>query len=304
MSFAEIYRPAHVAVSIELFPPKTAAGEEALFGHVSRLLDYRPDFLTCTYGAGGSTRHKTLEVVRRIKREFQVPVATHLTLVGSSVAQLREYLSAARTAQIDYVVALRGDPPHGQTTFVPTADGLRHASELVRLVRSEFPGFDIAVAGYPEKHQEAPSLEVDIDHLKGKVDAGGSVVLTQLFYDNADFWRFRERCDQAGIRAPIVPGILPITNLSQIQRIASLCGAKIPADLASRLAERDDPAWQMAVGVEHAQRQVQSLIEQGVPGLHFYVLNQSQAMLELFEVIRPAGIVKRQAHTPAADGSA
>ena len=288
MSFADIYRPSHLAVSLELFPPKTPAGEDALFGHVARMMAYQPDFITCTYGAGGSTRDKTLQIVTRVKQEFRIPVATHLTLVGSRTDQLRSYLESARQAQIDFVVALRGDPPQGHSAFVPTAGGLRHANELVQLIQDEFSEFGIAVAGYPEKHQEAASFEDDIRNLKNKVEAGASVVLTQLFYDNQDFWRFRERYEQAGIRVPLVPGILPITNLNQIQRIASLCGSKIPTALATRLAERDDPLWQLAVGVEHAQRQIRQLIDQGVPGLHFYVLNQSQAMLELFEVFRPA----------------
>jgi methylenetetrahydrofolate reductase (NADPH) len=293
LSFSYVYRPGRRAVSIELFPPKTAAGELALYSHVEKLLAYAPDFITCTYGAGGSTREKTLEIVDQIKRRFQLPVATHLTVVGSTMDQLREYLRDARGRGVDYVVALRGDPPQGQSRFLGTPGGLRHAAELVRLIRQEFPEFGVAVAGYPEKHQEAASFEIDTAHLKAKVDEGANVVITQLFYDNADFFRFRDRCDELGIQVPIVPGILPITNLSQIQRIASLCGSKIPGELAQRLAERDDPAWQLGVGVEHACRQVAELIEAGVPGLHFYVLNQSQAMLEIFEAIRSASAPPR-----------
>ncbi len=292
LRLSEIYRTGHLAVSLEFFPPKTPAGETALFGHVERLISCAPDFVTCTYGAGGSTREKTLAVVDQIKQRFAVPVATHLTVVGSTVDQLRSYLTDARHRQVDNVVALRGDPPQGQKAFAGTAGGLCYCARIGSDDPREFPQFGIAVAGYPEKHQEAPNFEIDTLHLKDKVDAGADVVITQLFYDNVDFFRFRDRCAQLGIGVPVVPGILPITNLSQIQRIASLCGSKIPKVLVEKLAQKDDPDWQFVVGVEHACRQVAGLIEGGVPGLHFYVLNQSQAMLRIFETIRSVTAAK------------
>ena len=279
----DVYRPDHLAVSIELFPPKTASGEHSLYEHVGKLVEYHPDFVTCTYGAGGSTRDKTLEIVRQIKLRFGIPVASHLTVVGSTVDQLRDYLRRAQAGGIDFVVALRGDPPQGQSSFVATAGGLRHANELVELIGREFPGFGIAVAGYPEKHSEAVSFDSDLLHLKNKVDAGADVVLTQLFFDNRDFFQFRDRCAAQGIGVPIVPGILPVTNLKQIQRIASLCGSKIPGKFINDLNRSDLPQWQMQVGIEFALNQVHELIQQGVLGLHFYVLNQSQAMLAILE---------------------
>lgn len=279
----DVYRSGRLAVSIELFPPKTPAGEQSLYEHVRKLIEFEPDFVTCTYGAGGSTRDKTLEIVRQVKTQFGVPVASHLTVVGSTIDQLREYLQQAAQANIDYVVALRGDPPQGQTTFQATAGGLRHANELVAMIRQEFPQFGIAVAGYPEKHQEAESFDVDLRHLKNKVEAGSDVVLTQLFFDNRDFLRFREQCNAVGIDVPIVPGVLPVTNLKQIQRIASLCGAKIPQSFADNLGRSDQPQWQMQVGIEFALQQLNELIREDVPGLHFYVLNQSQAMLAILE---------------------
>jgi methylenetetrahydrofolate reductase (NADPH) len=282
----DVYRPGHLALSVELFPPKTPAGLVSLYEHVEKLIEYGPDFITCTYGAGGSTRDRTLEIVREVKRRFHIPVASHLTVVGSTIEQLREYLRQARRDNIDFVVALRGDPPKGEQAFRPVAGGLRYANELVSLIRAEFPEFGIAVAGYPEKHQESPSFELDTQYLKAKVDAGSDVILTQLFFDNADFFRFRERCQTLGISAPIVPGILPVTNLKQIQKIASLCGAKIPSTFVDRLAHSDDSQWQLQVGVEFALQQVQELIQQGVPGLHFYVLNQSQAMLSILETLQ------------------
>lgn len=279
----DIYRPGHLAVSIELFPPKTQAGEQSLYEHVAKLMEYRPDFVTCTYGAGGSTRDKTLDIVRQVKVRFGVPVASHLTVVGSTVDQLRAYLRQARDAHVDYVVALRGDPPQGQSTFQATAGGFRYASELVELIGAEFPEFGVAVAGYPEKHQEAVSLEADVLRLKDKVHAGADVVLTQLFFDNRDFFRFRERCAAVGITVPIIPGILPVTNLKQIQRIASLCGAKIPQSFVDKLGRSDSPDWQMQTGIEFALNQVHGLMQQGVPGMHFYVLNQSQSMLAILD---------------------
>jgi methylenetetrahydrofolate reductase (NADPH) len=213
-----------------------------------------------------------------VHREFRLPVATHLTCVGRTVPELREYLRAASAADVENVVALRGDPPRGDTAFRPVEGGLRYANELVSLIRAEFPDFAIAVAGYPETHQEAPSPEVDLANLKRKVDAGADVVITQLFYDNEDFFRFRDRCQEIGIRRPIVPGLLPVTNFAQIQRITSLCGAKLPADFVRRLeAAGENAVEQFAIGVEFATRQTQALLDAGVPGIHFYVLNRSEA---------------------------
>jgi methylenetetrahydrofolate reductase (NADPH) len=269
-------------LSFELFPPKTEQGEASLFEHVARLVEFRPSFITCTYGAAGSTQGKTLQIVSRVRRDFRLPVATHLTCVGRTVDQLREYLRQARQEGIEYVVALRGDPPRGDSSFTPVDGGLRYANELVSLIRAEFPEFGVAVAGYPETHQEAPSPEIDLANLVRKVDAGADVVITQLFYDNADFFRFRDRCETAGISVPIVPGLLPVTNFAQIQRITSLCGARLPADFIRRLEESgDDVQAQFAVGVEFATKQTQALLDAGVPGIHFYVLNRSEATADV-----------------------
>jgi methylenetetrahydrofolate reductase (NADPH) len=288
MSFSHIYGNGKFGLSFELFPPKTAAGEASLFSHVQQLLEFEPSFITCTYGAGGSTRAKTLEIVEQVKQRFGVPVASHLTCVGSTVEQLRDYLTGTAERNIDYIVALRGDPPKGETNFVPVQGGLRYANELVALIRAEFPQFGIAVAGYPEMHQEAPSPEVDLENLKRKVDAGAHVVVTQLFYDNQDFFRFRERYERAGIRVPLVPGILPVTNLAQIQRITSMCGARLPSDFIADLSDRDDEQWQFQIGVDFATRQVQGLIDEGIPGIHFYVLNKSQATSAVLKTVQRA----------------
>jgi methylenetetrahydrofolate reductase (NADPH) len=201
-----------------------------------------------------------------------------LTCVGCTPAELRDYLNRAVELGIQNVVALRGDPPQGETEFRPVEGGFSYANELVAFIRAEFADLGIAVGGYPEMHQEAPSAEADIENLKRKVDAGADVVITQLFYNNRDFYDFRERCQTAGIKVPIVPGLLPVTNSGQIHRIAALCGAKLPEQFVGDLQKyEDDAAGQFQVGVEYATKQTADLIEAGVAGIHYYVLNKSEA---------------------------
>lgn len=289
MKLPDVYGKGRFGLSFELFPPKTPAGDEALIGHVAQLAEFQPSFFTCTYGAGGSTRDKTLQIVSQVKQQFRVPVAAHLTCVGATREQLRDVLTQAAEQRVDYIVALRGDPPKGEAEFQQTVGGLRYANELVAMIREEFPQFGIAVAGYPETHQEAVSPEIDLDNLKRKVAAGADAVITQLFYENDDFFRFRQRYEAAGIDKPLIPGILPVTNLSQIQRITSLCGAKLPPSFVEKLAERDDPEWQFQVGVEFATEQVRGLLESGLPGLHFYVLNKSKATSTVLESLQLRG---------------
>lgn len=283
MKLSENYGPGKFGLSFELFPPKTPAGERALAKHLKQLANFHPSYITCTYGAGGSTREKTLDIVRDVKQTFDIPTASHLTCVGSSREDLRNYLREAAALGVDYIVALRGDPPRGETEFRPAEDGLSYASELVAMIRDEFPDFGIAVAGYPEKHIEAPSLEIDLDNLKRKVDQGADVVITQLFYKNADLLRFREQCESRGIQQPVIPGILPVTSLSQVQRITAMCGAQLPDHFVSRLQEKDDADWQFQVGIEFATEQLQELLAAGIPGVHFYVLNKSRAASEVIK---------------------
>jgi len=287
MKVREAYGPGRFGLSFELFPPKTPAGGQALWTHLDELVTFKPSFITCTYGAGGSTRDKTLEIVTEVRRRYGTPVASHLTCVGATVPQLRDYVVEATRRGIDNIVALRGDPPRGETNFRPVEGGLRYANELVAMLRREFASLGIAVAGYPEKHQEAESPAADLANLKRKVEAGADVVITQLFYDNADFFRFREQCIAAGITVPIVPGILPVTNLAQIQRITSLCGARLPDPFAAGLtAAGEDEQRQFEVGIEFATAQVQELLDAGVPGIHFYVLNKSQATAAVLRAVR------------------
>jgi methylenetetrahydrofolate reductase (NADPH) len=286
MQLSEFFSSDRKGLSFELFPPKTDDQVETLMATVAELNEFEPDFYTCTYGAGGSTRDRTLQILQTVKERFGHRIATHLTCVGSTVDQLRAYLNTARQIGTDYIVALRGDPPKGETEFQQVVGGLRYANELVSLIRSEFPEFRVAVAGYPEVHQEAPSPAVDLENLKRKVDCGADIVVTQLFYENDDYFRFVDRCRAAGIQIPIVPGILPVTNLAQIQRITSLCKAKLPKSFVDRLGEQESHDWQFQVGVEFATAQVAELLAGGVPGVHFYVLNKSQATSEVLRSLR------------------
>ena len=284
IKLADHFNGEQCAISFELFPPKTDAGMDLLEKNVERLKAFQPSFFTCTYGAGGSTQSRTLDVVQRVREMTGLPVASHLTCVGATVEQLREYLAEAKRRGADYIVALRGDPPQGSESFQAVEGGLRYANELVELIQESFPDqFGIAVAGYPEVHQEAPDAQTDLDNLKRKVDAGADVIVTQLFYDNDDFYRFRDACQAAGISVPIVPGILPVTNYKQALRIAGMCKARIPDQMAAAMNDNDDADYQFKVGVDHARVQTIDLIENGVPGIHYYVLNKSDAAGQMLD---------------------
>ncbi len=286
MSLARYFTPDRTALSFELFPPKTPEAMTQLRQAVEHLAQLQPDFFTCTYGAGGSSQGTTLDVLSLVRELTGLPVASHLTCVGATVAQLTQYLQEAKQRGADYIVALRGDPPRGTTQFVQVEGGLRYANELVSLIRDQFTGqFGILVAGYPEVHQEASSAEADLENLKRKVDAGADVIVTQLFFDNADFYRFRDRCEAAGITIPIVPGLLPVTNFTQATRIAQMCKAKIPADLATKMQQDEAAESQFQTGIDHATEQARDLIEQGAPGLHFYVLNRYEATEQVLRAV-------------------
>jgi len=287
MKIADAYGKGTFGLSFEIFPPKSDTGEAQLFAALDALMIFRPSFVSCTYGAGGSTRDTTLELTVRISTAFGVTTAAHRTCVESTKDEIRQWLKKASDLGIDNIVALRGDPPKGQAAFKKPEGGLAYANELVALIRQEFPRFGIAVAGYPETHQEAPSPEVDLANLKRKVEAGADAVITQLFYDNADFLEFRTRYNKAGIVAPLIPGILPVINLGQVQRIATLCGARLPAPFLADLQQyRDDPHAQRDVGVQYAIRQCQALLDAGIPGLHFYVLNKAEAPGRILQALK------------------
>lgn len=278
MGLAELYRNTPFVLSYELFPPKTESGMKALADHLRILLKFHPHYITCTYGAGGSTQDKTLATLDLVHQLSDLPVASHLTCVGATVDDLRDYLREAAKRGVSHIVAIRGDAPKDEGEFKPVKGGLSYGNELVALVHNEFPQFGIVVGGYPETHPESTSPEADLENLKRKVDSGADVVTTQLFYNNDDFFRFRERCLAMGIDVPIVPGVLPVTSFAQIKRITSLCGARLPETLSHDLeACGEDTEAQFEVGVNFAKRQVKNLVKGGVPGIHFYVLNQSRA---------------------------
>ena len=280
----EVYRPGRFGLSIEIFPPKTEQGDETLFRTLDNLSRFQPAFVSCTYGAGGTTQARTTELCVEIQRRYPCAATAHLTCVGTTRDELQEWLTQVAQRGIRNIMALRGDPPAGEETFQAVDGGLRHANELVSLIREHFPEMGIGVAGYPEKHQEAPDLQTDLQNLKRKVDAGADAVLTQLFYVNENFFSFREQCNALGINVPIIPGIMPITEFARIQRITSLCGAVFPPELSEKLqAHQDDLDAQFEIGVEHAIGQCNELVRQGVPGIHFYVLNRSQACERILE---------------------
>jgi methylenetetrahydrofolate reductase (NADPH) len=268
--------------SIEFFPPKDDAGVEALRQTAGALRRIAPDFVSVTYGAGGSTRQRTAEVSGILRKDFGFTVMPHLTCVGHTRAELAEIADRIHGDGFRNIMALRGDPPKGSSEFRAATDGLRHANELVSLLRERHPDFCLGVGGYPEKHPEAPSPEADLDHLKRKVDAGASFVTTQLFFDNDTYYRFVERCRAAGITVPVVPGLMPVLSLKQVQRFTSMCGTTIPQVLVRRLeAAGDTQEIVEAVGIDWALAQIRDLISRGAPGYHLYILNRAKSALAL-----------------------
>ena len=286
MKIIDILRSGKRTVSFEFFPPKTDAGFEELFRTIEALKPLAPDYVSVTYGAGGSTRRKTVDLVKRIKQEIGIEPMAHLTCVGSTREEIAEILDDLREGDIDNVLPLRGDPPQGQTEFQAVEGGFRFASELVEFIRPRYP-FCLAGACYPECHQEAPNPDADLDNLKRKVDAGVDFLITQLFFDNQDFYRFRDRVTAAGIDLPMLAGIMPIRTVKHIKRIAEMCGASLPEGLRNKIeAVEDDPEAVAQVGTAHAARQCEDLLAQGAPGLHFYTLNRSTATRAIFQEIK------------------
>jgi methylenetetrahydrofolate reductase (NADPH) len=272
--------------SFEFSPPRTPEAVTRLFETAERLRCLAPTFVSVTYGAGGSTRRTTIDVVTRLQRELGLTAAAHLTCVGHSRAELREILGELAARGIENLMLLRGDPPRDRPSFVPTPDGFRYAYELVRLARS-VGDFSIGVAGYPEGHQECPDKARDLGHLKLKVESGADFVVTQLFFVNQDYFAFVERARRIGIRCRIVPGVMPALSWPQIQRMATLCGASIPPGLARDLeAAGHDRARSEAVGIDWATAQCEDLLRRGAPGIHLYTLNQSRAAEEIFAHLR------------------
>jgi methylenetetrahydrofolate reductase (NADPH) len=287
MRIQDLLRSNGPVFSFEFFPPKTQTGEQSLFQTIERLRELHPTFVSVTYGAGGTTREKTVELVRHIKHEIGIEAMAHLTCVGADRDEIHSVLQRLAAAGIENVLALRGDPPRDQTAFARPANGFGFAAELVQFIREHGFGFCLGGAGYPEGHVECRDLDQDLMHLKHKVDCGLQFVITQLFFDNADYFAFVTRARARGVGVPIIPGIMPITNLAQIERFTAMCGARIPDALRCRLqgARHEDEAVR-AIGIDHATAQCRELLERGAPGIHFYTLNQSTATRAIFERLR------------------
>jgi len=279
-------------ISCEFFPPRDSDGIPAVLRTAGRIRSYNPDFVSVTYGAGGSTRAFTEEITSSLKRDTDLEVMAHLTCVAQTEEEVHTALVRLDELGIENVIALRGDPPAGHDNFVPAEGGFKHATELLRHVRDNFE-FCLAAACYPEGHVESSDLITDMNYVKMKVENGADFLITQLFYDNQDFFRLMERAETLGIDAPIIAGILPILNSNQIRRFTSLCGSKIPDELDIQLERYvDDDDAVRELGIEYATRQVQELWDQGIAGVHFYVLNRNYSVSKILDNLKLPGHIK------------
>ncbi len=276
------------AFSFEFFPPKTDEGVRQLFDAISRLRELEPTFVSVTYGAGGSVRTRTVELVGRIRHELEIEPVAHLTCVDATVDELHGILEGLRQAGIDNVLALRGDPPEGVERFVPTDGGLAHSSDLMELITGRYD-FCVGGACYAEKHPESMNTDEDVRNAKRKEDAGASYLIANLFFDNRVYFDFVARARAAGVRVPIIPGIMPVTNVAQITRFTSKIGATIPDALLQALrAREDDPDAVLQLGVAWATLQCAELLAGGAPGVHFFTMNRSPATRAILSALRAA----------------
>ena len=279
--------------SIEFFPPKSDCSAEQLLRTAEALKVYSPDFASITYGAGGSTRSRTLKYARHLSEDYGYAVMPHLTCVGHSREELRSIIAEFREAGLGQIMALRGDPPKGEKDFKPHPDGLNHANELVGLIHETFPECTVGVAGYPEMHPEAPSADTDLLNLKRKVDTGGHFVTTQLFFDNAKYFEFVDRTRRAKIQVPVLPGLMCVSSRKQALRFCDMCGTSMPNELDQQLlAAGDDAEAVEEVGINWVYRQARELLERGAPGIHLYILNREGPAVELMEKLKAAGFYK------------
>ncbi len=286
MRIADLLKTKKAFVSLEFFPPKDRTKWPGFFDAVKKTLEINPLFVSVTYGAMGSTRAHTLEIVSMLRKEFGLETMAHLTCVGASMSDIDSYLKDLVQAGVDNVLALRGDLPQGETAFDFSARDFSCAADLVSHIRARFPRLGIGVAAYPEGHPEAPSLEKDLIFLKQKLDRGADFAITQLFFDNDLYWSFVQRAREIGIEKPIIPGILPVVSLSNIARIVSLCGASIPAPYLKKLHDAQREAGADAVreiGVAYARNQAQELLDKGAPGIHLYSLNRAESCVSLVQ---------------------
>ncbi|MFQ5672278.1 MAG: methylenetetrahydrofolate reductase [NAD(P)H] [Nitrospinales bacterium] len=287
MKIIDLLRKGTTSFSFEFFPPKDSEGFDRLFRTIENLKQWNPAYVSVTYGAGGSTREKTIDLVGRIKQDIGLESMAHLTCVGSSADEIKSVLDILQHKGIENVLALRGDPPQGKDQFVKSAGGFGYANELVAFIKKCGYPFSLGVAGYPEGHQECSDKTRDLENLKQKVDAGADFIITQLFFDNRCYFDFVNRARSIGIRVPIIPGIMPILNVNQIKRFTKMCGAAIPSSLVARLeAAEDDGKAVQSIGVEHATEQCEELLLKGAPGIHFYTLNRSNSTLRILDNIK------------------
>jgi len=284
-SISEFLKKRKSLFSLEFFPPKNEAGGRRMLKTANLLKPYNPDFVSITYGAGGGTRNTTMHYARILKNEFGFEVMPHLTCVGHTKEELLEILEDFANEGFCNIMALRGDPPQGEVHFRPIKGGLSYATELVTLIRENFPDFGIGVGGYPEKHPESPTKKDDLIHLKEKVDAGADFITTQLFFDNRAYFQFLDECKAQKINIPVLPGLLPVLSLGQVQRFCKMCEAVLPPKLKQKL-ENTEENDQPKVGSEWAKEQVKELLDRGAPGFHLYALNQSTASLEILDGLK------------------
>jgi len=287
MRIDEILTTPSPCFSFEFFPPKTDEGQRALEGALGELKKDNPDYVSVTYGAAGSTRDRTVEVTKWIKEDLGVEAMAHLSCVGEPVDRLREILDEVAAAGVENVLALRGDPPRGEVDWKPHPEGLESSVELIELIRARYD-FCIGATCFPEVHPEAPDLEHDLRYTKRKVDAGASFLITQLFFENEDYFRFVERAREFGIDVPIIAGIMPITNFEQVKRFTTMCGASIPVALFEQLEARQQEGDEAVteLGVAYATLQCADLLERGAPGIHFYTLNKSPATRAILSALK------------------
>ena len=293
-SIARLLQQKRPVVSLEFFPPKDEAGGTQFVRAVENIRRFfRPDFVSITYGAGGSTREPTLRYATLLKNQFGLEVMPHLTCVGSSRHEIASVLAQFQREGFRNLMVLRGDPPQGDQVFAAHLDGFLHASDLLAYISRNFSGFCNGVAGYPEVHPEAVTAEDDLSWLKHKVDQGASFITTQLFFDNCHYFRFVERCRNRNIKVPIIPGLLPVLSVSQIKRFCSLCGAALPRKLEDNLkAAGKSSAAVRRVGIEWARNQIEGLLEGGAPGIHLYILNRSRSAIAILEKLEKAGALQ------------
>ncbi len=288
MRIDELLRERHPLFSFEFFPPKTDEGRRTLQSTLEVLKDDGPDYVSVTYGAGGTTRNSTVEITKSIKQELGIEAMAHLSCVGEPVERLVEILGDIDAAGVENVLALRGDPPRAAGAWEPHPGGLSYSIELIRLIRERFD-FCVGAACFPETHPDAPDRASDLGYARAKADAGVGFLITQLFFDNEAYFDFVEQARAAGIAVPIIPGIMPITNYGQIRRFTEMCGASIPDDLSAQLDGRaDDPEAVAELGVAYATLQCSDLLARGAPGVHFYTLNRSPATRAILAALRAA----------------